>query len=48
MSPEERAVEGFAEAPDDGKTKTLDSDEAGTAALAQGLASPPLEDPNKL
>jgi hypothetical protein len=47
-TPEELGMQGLSEASTDGKTKTLDEDEAGTAALAEGRTMPPSEDPDKL
>jgi len=41
-------MSGMAEQSDNGKAESLDEEEAGTAALAEGTQAPPLEDPNKL
>jgi N utilization substance protein A len=47
-TPEEEAVTGVTEIATEDGTETLDEGEDDTAALAEGRAVPPLEDPDKL
>jgi N utilization substance protein A len=49
LSVEEQAIGGLPESsPSEAKTKPLDEEEGGTAALAEGLDAPPAEDSGKL
>jgi N utilization substance protein A len=48
LSPEEEAVKGVIEILAEDSTETLDEGEGDTAALAEGLIAPPLDDPDKL
>jgi N utilization substance protein A len=48
LSPEESAITGIPKAAGDDGAETLDEDEGTTAALAEGVEAPPIDDPNKL